>query len=218
MQGYKLDPEQRSQLVSVSGAELSLSWFNHLVKELTPALESAIPSAGTREIIWSKHGSYVLCLGQKQMQLRGGPSLALLQTYSHEGIKKAVFSRDEKYIISFNGTVKAANFENYIVWDTITGTRLRAFRASIDQDWGAMQFEGNSRYVSFFSPSSKTVQIYELPTMQLLTSYSKTNLKQIAWCGRGDKTMLLNFCLTADKSKQHCTNIVVSKLTSEGGL
>lgn len=45
-----------------------------------------------------------------------------------------VFSNNEQYIISFNGTVlTTTSQENCVVWNTQSGKKLRSFRAEGDE-------------------------------------------------------------------------------------
>lgn len=209
LQEYKGDEWFRSQLLAFAGSELHLSWFHHLVKALDPALARPARVAGARQLAWSRQGSFVLVLLKNELELRGGRELALIQTYLHEGVLRALFSEDEKYILSFNGTIAAPNFENYIVWDTLTGTRLRAFRAFQDQPWGALQFEPHSKFLSCFSEREGRVSVYQLPAVQLCASYALKDFKQVQWFSKGGKSFLVNYCFSTDHKRQRTNSISV---------
>jgi translation initiation factor 3 subunit B len=55
--------------------------------------------------------------------------MVLLNTFQHSGVKNVIFSNNEHFIISYNGTVlNTSSQENYIVWNTVTGKKLRSFK------------------------------------------------------------------------------------------
>lgn len=80
--------------------------------------------------MWSPSGSYLVVFMEWGFQLLGGPQLEELGRYSHENVKEVVFSGDEKYILSYNGSMNAQNGnENYIVWKLREVQKIRDFQA-----------------------------------------------------------------------------------------
>lgn len=92
-------------------------WVDHFQKEMTyvfaksDGTPQAIPQLNDKRIIkfaWSKNGAYLAAFYPEGIQLFGGKDLEKLNFYEHHGVKNVEFSPDEKYILTFNGTVLEA--------------------------------------------------------------------------------------------------------------
>lgn len=117
--------------------ELNLNWVNHLEKETSPANQEKVKLEDVKRIEWSVSGSCLVCIRANGFDIRAGHDFSLIHFCAHNAVKNVQFSNDEKYILSFNGTTKAPDFENYIVWDSASGARLAVVRAKPDQNWGS---------------------------------------------------------------------------------
>lgn len=107
-----------------------------------------------------------MILNDKEFQLYGGPKMEPLNCFQHEGLQKIAFSPDEKYILSFNGDLHyAPTSENFIVWKTESGLKLRSFRAEKEEGWNSFCFSPCSGYLS--RGCSNKIKVYELPSLVL---------------------------------------------------
>lgn len=80
-----------------------------------------LPSIREKDIVkveFSRQGSYMVVMHKLGFSLYGGDSFQFLIGFSHQDVKQVVFSNNEQYIISFNGTVlTTTSQENCVVWN-----------------------------------------------------------------------------------------------------
>lgn len=63
------------------------------------------------------------------LEIYTGKDLQYITAFYHPKIKSAKFSNNEKYLITFNGTVNdTKDTENIIVWDFYLGNKIRIFK------------------------------------------------------------------------------------------
>ena len=91
---------------------LTLQWFQHLENKFeTITQDLIVPTSEVTE--WSKRGTYFIIYTKeveninwlKGFELYGGSSeIDHFHTFYHPGVRKVIFSNDEEYAISYNGT------------------------------------------------------------------------------------------------------------------
>lgn len=108
-------------------------------------------------------------------------------------------SPNERYILSFNGTITdAPNTENYIVWNLRTGEKIRAFKADRLEVWGAYQWSSDSAFLARMNESSSEelqISVYRMPLCDMIAneegkknSIKVAGLQRFGWV-EGSKTL-----------------------------
>ncbi|XP_053992275.1 uncharacterized protein LOC128883680 isoform X2 [Hylaeus volcanicus] len=132
-------------------------------------------------LCWSPMGSYLVSFHHKGIWLRGSNEFVKKVSFLHSGVKHILFSPNEEYIITWDGTApEPENEEAVIVWDVLSSKKLRSFMTP-QLPMNALKTEGEGLCSFFlFSPDSnylamrreKDIAIYETNTMQLLKDAS----------------------------------------------
>lgn len=178
LQKWLFDKELRDQYSYLigkgSGSNIAINWFDHLEKKPSNAISDHefVETKETWAIDWSTAGSYLITLEKVGFQLWGGPNFVKLSFYDHLEVKNVEVSPNEKYILSFNGTINdAPNTENYIVWNLRTAEKIRTFKAERSEIWGSYQFSFDSAYLARLNetaPDEMVLSVYEMPDVVMI--------------------------------------------------
>lgn len=179
LQNWLMDAGRRDMFALRHGSETEIHWSDKG--------ETTLDYAGDREktngkqwcsqyVLWSPMGSYLATFHPQGIALWGGDKYEKVGRFAHKNVKLAVFSPNEKYLITLSETEQ----ENaIIVWDVQHSKLLRAFPAG--KPTGAKGEVVQGLMTPFkWSPDDKyvarrgkdVISIYELPSMKLLEKKS----------------------------------------------
>ena len=78
---------------------------------------------------YNSSGNYLMIFFEDILEIYSSKTMEYVTAFYHSKIKSAKFSNDERYIITFNGTVNdTKDTENIIVWDFYLGRKIRIFK------------------------------------------------------------------------------------------
>lgn len=163
---------------------------------LTSSVEcSFIPN----DISFSESGNLLVALMGNHFEVYGGNEYALLRKLHHKLVSSVKFSRKDKYAISYNGPADLKfGSENLIVWNILTGEKIRTFQVNSTFHFESFNFSNSENYLSGIVKSTANdmnmVCVYELPTCQLLidpstnerTPLNIEGVLSMAWAPRSD--------------------------------
>lgn len=127
---------------------------------------------------WSRSGNYHLLLESNGVRVFGGDDFEFITFFKHANVRSAMLSPNEKYLVSYNGTIQQNNNrddKNLKVWDFFTGRMIRYFKVINGALAASFQFDSTSGYFSRLSRLDKqnSLCVYELPSM-MMTEDPKT--------------------------------------------
>ena len=138
-----------------------------------------------------------------------------LTFYEHPEVKQVEVSPNEKFILSFNGTItEAPNTENYIIWNLRTGEKIRTFKAERLEGWGSFQWSPNSEYLSRLnevSPGTEELQVsvYKMPLCDMITneegkkkSIKVPGLQRMGWVDNSKTLICVSYGGPKEKGPQ----------------
>lgn len=134
------------------------------------------------DIQFTSSGNYMIIMKSHSFEIYGGEKLEFITRFVHKNLKSIKFSNNEKYIISFNGTInEVKNSENVIVWDLYTGKKLRIFKLTDNIYQRSFDFSFDSNYCSGIqvSGNNKHLFVYELPSMKVVKDLKSDKRSQI---------------------------------------
>lgn len=206
LQEWLVDPKFREQILIRNKDKLKIQWFDHIRKEIQPATQNDPNISSKLNCEWSKSGSYLVALSDKGFTLYGGSNFNEIGFFEHPAVKQVEFSPDEKYVLSFNGTVlEAPNSENYIVWNVNLKEKIRAFKAEQNETWGSFKWNFDGSYIAKIGKN--LLSVYKLPAMALLedpetkkgSSFAITNIQSCSWSPK--KNFICAVSYTHEKPK-----------------
>ena len=188
LQEWLIDSKFREQFFIRNGSRVKIDWFDQIRKETVPTIQEEIQVPSKQDCEWSKSGSYFVTFSEKGFTIYGGSNFEEIAFFEHLNAKKISFSPDEKYVLSFNGTVlEAPNSENYIVWNVTTRQKIRSFKAQQHESWGSFSWSFDGSFIA--KKGKDLLSVYRLPTMALLedpntnkgASFAIQNIQTISW-------------------------------------
>lgn len=109
---------------------MTVQWVQPLKSQVEDFVRD-IPLSDYEKVEWSPNGTYLVVFKNEGFELYGGNKMELIKLFPHKMVKNVIFSVDEEYAISFNGTTVSTNeTENYIVWKIRDEHKLRVFKAN----------------------------------------------------------------------------------------
>jgi len=171
-----------------------------------PVVKTELTIPSKLDCEWSKSGSYLVTFNEKGFTLYGGSSFVEIAFFEHPAVKKVEFSPDEKYVLSFNGTVlEAPNSENYIVWSVDLREKIRAFKAEQNETWGSFKWNFDGKYIA--KMGKNLLSVYKLPGMTLLedsatqkgASFAIPNIQICSWSPK--RNLICAISWTHEKAK-----------------
>jgi len=115
-------------------------------------------------------------------------------------------SPNEKFIVSFNGTINdAPNTENYIIWNLRTAEKIRSFKAERLEVWGAFQWSYDSNFLARLNQISSTseelqLSVYKMPLCDMIqdaqgkkNSIKVPGLQKFAWVENSTSLCCVSF-------------------------
>lgn len=84
---------------------------------------------------WSPQGTYLVSMHKQGVVLWGGPEWTKIKRFRHSYVSLIAFSPDEKYLVTLSGALaEQKDPEAIIIWDTLTGQKMRGFPA-VPKQW-----------------------------------------------------------------------------------
>jgi translation initiation factor 3 subunit B len=216
LQAWLLDPRNRDQFMLRSSSKIKLNWFDHVERKTEDVLAKDISITANNDCEWSKSGSYLVIYQEDGFSIYGGNTFDLVARFDHKGVKNVEFSPDEKYVLSFNGTVlEAPNSENYIVWNVALREKIREFKAEQNEGWGAFKWNFDGGYIA--KVGKDLLSIYKLPGMTLLedpntgkgASTRLPNIQSFSWSPKKNYICVVAYTLDTTKTTKANMNSTV---------
>eukprot|EP01055_Gregarina_sp_Pseudo9_P005338 Gregarina_sp_Pseudo_9__5337@NODE_632_length_2459_cov_9_211157_g596_i0_p1_GENE_NODE_632_length_2459_cov_9_211157_g596_i0NODE_632_length_2459_cov_9_211157_g596_i0_p1_ORF_typecomplete_len695_score194_82eIF2A/PF08662_11/0_21eIF2A/PF08662_11/4_5eIF2A/PF08662_11/9_1e33WD40/PF00400_32/5_4e02WD40/PF00400_32/0_43WD40/PF00400_32/16WD40/PF00400_32/4e02WD40/PF00400_32/2_2WD40/PF00400_32/3_5WD40/PF00400_32/5_9e03ANAPC4_WD40/PF12894_7/1_1e03ANAPC4_WD40/PF12894_7/3_4e03ANAPC4_WD40/PF12894_7/22ANAPC4_WD40/PF128 len=178
------DEGQREMFLVRAGKDLTISYFENATNE--PILVSdgetardekkkkmlgseADPVWTHGEAVWSPLGSYLCTQHTPGYRLWAGPTFRPVMRLGHRNVTNILFSPDEQYAVSYNGSRDPTCPFALCVFLVCTGDLLKAMPPPAagpngDGSWPLVQWSHNSKYLA--TTSGKRIVIYEMPEMK----------------------------------------------------
>lgn len=119
-------------------------------------------------VSWSPHGTYLATFHPQGIAIWGGETFEKLGRFAHKGVKVAVFSPEEKYLLTCNEIEGDAGI---IVWEVRTGKMLRAFGLKPGQgNIIPYRWSHDGQFVA--KRGTDVISVYETPSMKLVGNKS----------------------------------------------
>lgn len=187
---WLMDTARRDMFAMRHGTETEIYWSDK--GEITLEYDGAREKVGGKQwcsqyVLWSPQGTYLATFHQPGIALWAGDKYEKVARIPHAGVKIAVFSPNEKYLL----TVSEKDPENaIIIWDIKTSSMLRSFPAG--KPTGAkdevvqglmtpFKWSADDKYIA--RRGKDVISVYELPSMKLLDkkSVKADNIHDFFW-------------------------------------
>lgn len=148
---------------------LQYDYYDKVINTKQSIESSFIP----KNIIFSQSGNLLIAIMGNHFEIYGTNEFKLLRKFQHKLVSTVKFSRRDRYAISFNGPADLKfGSENLIVWNVITGDKIRSFQVNSMFHFESFAFSHSEKYLSGIVKSASSnvnmVCVYELPKCQLL--------------------------------------------------
>lgn len=132
---------------------------------------------------WSPQGSYLATYHAPGIALWGGDDFQKVCRFAHRNVQHILFSPNEEFLLTWNGSDNGRDARALIVWNIKTGREMRAFKvgrgANGDAlEWPFMKFSADGQFVARLAPPTKDgepgngIAVYDTRTMGLLDKKS----------------------------------------------
>lgn len=176
------DPLGREQYAYRCALDSDVMWFDGIARSADVVCKEHERFGFA--FCWSPMGSYFLTIHKRGVWVRGNDSFQKMMCFNHKGVKHALFSPNEEYLITYDGTYGPAKPREpqVIVWEVSTGTQLATLSAPPFSPNGVRPEDGAAWPYFLFSPDSKYLAarrenglaVYETATMRLLDETTAT--------------------------------------------
>ena len=142
------DENLRDQFIFRAGEGVTPYWFNN-VEKINEKIDKRINKVGTKGVKFSPNGEYMMVMERSGVSVYGGENWELITKFLHAGVKDVKLSPLGKFLLTYNGTaVEAANSENILVWNFLTGKKLRRFQSEKPEIWKTFEFSHDETYLA----------------------------------------------------------------------
>lgn len=140
---------------------------------------SFVPS----DVSFSDSGNFLVAILGNHFEMYGGSDFQLLRKFAHKHVSKVKISKNDKYAISYNGPADVKfGSDNIIVWNLLTGEKIRSFQAPTALTFDTFQFSDSENFICGVVKSATDgidlAAVYELPSCQLLLDPSDSEGKR----------------------------------------
>jgi uncharacterized protein with WD repeat len=166
---------ERVNFASTDPAKNILKLWHYSYYDKKLILDSSIQcSFIPRDIFYSDSGNLLAAVVGNQVEIYGGRENSRLRCFQHKYVSRIKFSRKDKYVMTFNGPADVKfGSENLIVWNFLTGDKVRSFQVNSMFHFESFQFSFSEKFLCAVVKDARTltnqVGVYELPTCHLLT-------------------------------------------------
>lgn len=140
------DSFQRDQFLIRYKDQVEVYWCDSPAPQLVHDGKSDL-ACSKPPIEWSPLGTYVVSFHGQGIMLHGGPSFAECGRLPHKDVQRVLFSRNERYALTWNGQSGASAKDAVAVWDVATNHLLRRF-ACTDPHWPSFAFSANEQFLA----------------------------------------------------------------------
>lgn len=152
----------------------------------------------------------MVCFLNNGFTLHAGDNFEMIGWFPHNKVLSLIFSPDESYIVSFNGTAYAPDRENFVVWEVKVQKKLRSFHADQTQNENSFKFSYDSKYIAGVFIRQQIIAVFELPDMAMLSITENNvsrkapinvqNIQKFAWHTTKNILICLSFAPMRDKT------------------
>lgn len=183
---WLLDPRALDQYVVRYGNETEIFWNDPSIappNKPTPIISK--PHWTESVIHWSPQGSYLATIHNQGIILWGGEKWTKIVRFQHPGVKLIQFSPQENYLVtlssSFAETDNTKDPQSILIWDVLSGKKLRGFPSGQTNQWPIFQWSYDDKY--FAKLGTDVLSVYETPSMSLLDkkSFQFPSIKDFSW-------------------------------------
>lgn len=171
------DEKCREQFIVRYDSHFEVHWFDPLEKEPQLIYTTFKKNAPFSSVQWSNQGSYLVSFHNPGIALWGGDSFEKLIRLQHKSVKEIMFSPNENYVLTWDGTPYSLRNEKSIcIWRVITGKLLRSFitpeYSPKEKMFPHFLWSPDDKYIACIG-KQKEVYVYELPSMLLIEDQEK---------------------------------------------
>ena len=217
------DEKLRDQFIVRSQNTMIPYWFNNVEKQVGQI--KRLQQAGTQSCKWSENGEYLLVLDNHNVTVYGGDNFDKITCFRHNKVKDARISPLGGYILTYNGTaVEAGDSDNIIIWNFLSGKKLRSFQSEKADIWNSFQFSFNEKYLAgikeHFNEDNGTNEnvlcVFDPSDMKLIeeedTKKRKaiqiSNAQTIKWAHKTQKLVVASYALGDDRQNKSEVNVI----------
>eukprot|EP00825_Cyclidium_porcatum_P018950 TRINITY_DN2156_c0_g1_i2.p1 TRINITY_DN2156_c0_g1~~TRINITY_DN2156_c0_g1_i2.p1 ORF type:complete len:517 (+),score=106.57 TRINITY_DN2156_c0_g1_i2:179-1729(+) len=120
-----------------------------------------------------------MCIRDRyQRRVHGGPKLEKMNFFSQPKVQKVIFSPNEDYVLSYNGSVHlSGSSQNFIVWNVLTASKIRTWKSNKFDDATTFQWNFDGQYLA--QVSDHQVCVYEMPECKYALNKNTNNREPI---------------------------------------
>ena len=126
-----------------------------------------------KDVVSSRSGGYIAAIHDKGFTIYGGSKISKISDFSHPMCNAVKFSSNETYACSYNGVsdrLLRNGHENMIVWNVITGERLRTFKCTNESTFEMFDWSFDEKFAAAIITNNNEdtfLCIYDADTMNI---------------------------------------------------
>lgn len=145
-------------------------------------------------IEWSPLGTYVVTYHGQGIILHGGSDFHEFGRLPHKDVQRVLFSLNERYALTWNGSTGATAKDAVAVWDVATSHLLRRFPCT-DPNWPSFAFSADEQFLAVKGSNGIGMSLstlffmhrFTLPDFRLLrlACFGVPSIADFAWAPSG---------------------------------
>lgn len=216
------DVSIRDQFILKDGDNIVPYWFNNVAKNGEKVTK--INKVGIKNLKFTGNGRYLMAFDKTSVSTYGGDTWDFITKFAHPNVKDVKLSPLGNYILTYNGTAAESNSsENIIVWNFITGKRLRLFQVEKPEFWDSFQFSFDEKYLAgIIEMESKEgekeniLTVFDPQTMSVIID-PKTNSRRpiqitspqcFKWANHANLLVCVSYAFGEDKNGKSSVTVV----------
>ena len=206
MHSWLQDPFQRDQFLIRYKDQVEVDWCDSPSPQLVHDGKSDL-SCSQPPIEWSPLGTYVVTYHGQGIMLHSGSSFTECGRFPHKDVQRVLFSRHERYALTWNGATGASVKDAVAVWDVASNHLLRRFPCT-DPHWPSFAFSADEQFLAVKGSNGIGLCVlgpgltpsFALPDFRLLRQacFGVPSIADFAWAPTG---AVLSYVIPETESK-----------------
>lgn len=206
MHSWLQDPFQRDQFLIRYKDQVEVYWCDSPSPQLVHDGKSDL-SCSQPPIEWSPLGTYVVTYHGQGIMLHSGSSFTECGRFPHKDVQRVLFSRHERYALTWNGATGASVKDAVAVWDVASNHLLRRFPCT-DPHWPSFAFSADEQFLAVKGSNGiglcvlfpRLTPSFSLPDFRLLRQacFGVPSIADFAWAPTG---AVLSYVIPETESK-----------------